>query len=177
MLIAMPELMDPNFYQAVTCMSEHTRDGAVGIVVNRVHNAVTSSMIFKELDIKYIDSFGDLPVHIGGPVHINEIFILHSAPLQWEGSLVINNNLALSNSRDILEAIARGEGPSSFLITLGCAGWGPGQLELELSNNVWLTAPYEKEVVFDIPIEQRWKTALRKIGVDPELLSGEAGHA
>lgn len=177
LLIAMPELLDPNFYQTVTCLSEHTKEGAVGIVVNRTHGSITSGMIFKELGIEFLEPYADLPVYIGGPVHINEVFILHSAPLQWEGSLVVNDGLALSNSLDILEAIAKGKGPEFFLIALGCAGWGPGQLEYELSRNAWLTAPYEQDVVFEIPLEKRWETALRKIGVDPEMLSGSAGHA
>ncbi len=177
LLIAMPELMDPNFYQTVTCLSEHTKEGAVGIVINRTHAAITTGMIFKELGIECIEPYGEFPVYIGGPVHINEVFILHSAPSQWEGSLVINESLALSNSLDILEAIAKGQGPESFLIALGCAGWGPGQLEYELSQNAWLTAPYQPQVIFETPLERRWEAALRNIGVDPELLSGSAGHA
>ncbi len=177
LLIAMPELLDPNFYQTVTCLSEHTREGAVGIVVNRIHASITTGMIFRELGIEYLEQYGDLPVYIGGPVHVNEVFILHSEPLKWEGSLMISPGLALSNSMDILEAIARGRGPSSFLVALGCAGWGPGQLEYELSQNAWLTAPYEHQVVFEAPLERRWETALRNIGVDPDLLSGSAGHA
>lgn len=177
LLMAMPELHDPNFYRSVTCISEHTSQGAVGIVVTQVHPVLSAGLIFEELDIKYTDSAGDLPIYIGGPVHYNEIFVLHGPPFDWINNHIITNDLALSNSRDIMSAIASGKGPEYFMISLGCAGWGAGQLENELMENIWLTSPYSKKIIFDLPIKSRWKEAIKMIGIDPALLSHTAGHA
>jgi putative transcriptional regulator len=176
-LMAMPVLLDPNFYQTVTCIAEHSPEGAVGIVVNRVHPSITAKDIFEELEIKYDSEIEALPVHIGGPVHINEIFVLHGPPFDWEGCLMITSSLAMSNTRDILEAAAMGMGPKSYIISVGCAGWGPGQLESEIKGNAWLTGPVLEEIIFDIPIENRWEDAVKKMGINPALLSNTAGHA
>lgn len=176
-LIAMPGLLDPNFFQTVTCISEHTEDGAVGLVINRHHGLVSAKDLFDELKLECGPGAGSIPVHVGGPVHINEIFVLHGLPFQWEGCLPITGQLAMSNTMDILSAIAKGQGPRHFLITLGCAGWGAGQLEAEIRENAWLTGPADETVVFDTPIDLCWDAAVRKIGVDPALLSGTAGNA
>ena len=176
-LIAMPGLLDPNFFQTVTCISEHTAEGAVGLVVNRHHTLVSAKDIFDELRLECVPGAESIPVHVGGPVHINEIFVLHGPPFQWEGCLPITPRLAMSNTMDILSAIAKGEGPAGFLITLGCAGWGEGQLDGEIRENAWLTGPVDEEVIFETPIEFRWEKAVRKIGIDPASLSGTAGHA
>jgi putative transcriptional regulator len=176
-LIAMPALADPNFFQTVTCMCEHSPDGAMGIVVNRVHALLTAEDIFKELNIDYQAASADLPIHVGGPVHVGEIFILHGPPFGWNSSLSITPDLALSNTLDILEAIAAGTGPTNCMISLGCAGWGPGQLEEEIKQNAWLTSPVFEDVIFEPPVEDRWEAAVRKLGIQPEWLSGTAGHA
>jgi putative transcriptional regulator len=176
-LMAMPSLSDPNFYKTVTLISEHTPEGAVGIVINQVHSALTAKIIFKELEIESTIPADTVPIHIGGPVHINEIFVLHGPPVDWGGSLVIQPDLALSNSKTILEAIAKGKGPGAFIISLGCAGWGPGQLEYELKENVWLTSAFARDIAFEIPVEQRWEISIQRIGIDPALLSSAAGHA
>lgn len=176
-LIAMPGLADPNFFQTVTCISEHTEDGAVGIVVNRTHSLLTGEDIFKELKIAYHRNTASIPIHIGGPVHAGEIFILHGPPFQWQGCLKITSTLAMSNTMDILKAIAEGRGPAFYIICLGCAGWGPGQLEMEIKDNVWLTGPIVEEIVFQSPVPTRWEAALKEIGVDPDVLSTRAGHA
>jgi putative transcriptional regulator len=176
-LMAMPGLADPNFQKTVTCISEHTEEGAVGVVVNRLHSVLKVKMIFDELKINCQIDGDALPIYIGGPVHANEIFVLQGPPFDWEGSLPVNSELALSNSRAILEAIAAGRGPNDFIICLGCAGWGPGQLEFELKENVWLTGPYRKNLVFETPVEKRWEEAIRAIGIDPALLSDTPGHA
>jgi putative transcriptional regulator len=118
-----------------------------------------------------------IPVHIGGPVHINQIFVLHGPPFGWDGCRIITPSLAMSNTKDILEALSKGKGPKSFLLSLGCAGWGPGQLESEIIQNVWLTSPVFEDIVFQLPIEDRWKEAVKKVGIDPLLLSDTAGHA
>jgi putative transcriptional regulator len=176
-LMAMPLLLDQNFYQTVTCICEYTPAGCVGIVVNRVHPSLLIKDIFDELNIRFISEVNSLPVHIGGPVHIGEIFILHGPPFGWEGCLMITPTLALSNTRDILESVAMGRGPKSFIIALGCAGWGPGQLESEIKENAWLTSPVFEDVIFDMPVEKRWEASLKKIGVDPALILNTSGHA
>ena len=176
-LLAMPSLQDPNFHQTVTCMCEHNSEGAMGLVVNRVHSALTAKDIFEELKIDHTAEAKSIPIHIGGPVHIAELFVLHGPPFDWEACMKITPTLAMSNTKDIIEAIALGKGPASFLITLGCAGWGPGQLEAEIKQNAWLTYPVFEENIFKMPVETRWEEAVKKLGIDPALLSSKAGHA
>ena len=176
-LIAMPGLADPNFSQTVTCITEHNSSGALGIVINREHSLLSAKDIFEELSIKSSKNVESIPIHVGGPVHLSELFILHGPPFEWQGSLQVTPKLAMSNTRDVLEAISQGQGPTSFLISIGCAGWGESQLESELKANAWLTGPIAEEVIFSTPTATRWETALRHIGVDPLLLSGDFGHA
>jgi putative transcriptional regulator len=176
-LLAMPSLQDPNFHQTVTCMCEHNSEGAMGLVVNRVHHGLTAKDIFEELKVEYTADAQSTPIHIGGPVHITELFVLHGPPFDWEACLKITPTLAMSNTKDIIEAIALRKGPASFIITLGCAGWGPGQLEAEIKQNAWLTYPIFEENIFKMPVETRWEEAVKKLGVDPALLSSKAGHA
>ena len=176
-LIAMPGLLDPNFNKTVTCICEHTAEGALGIVVNRVHPAITLKEILAELKLDCVREIEQLPVYIGGPVHFDEIFILHGPPFDWRGCLKVNSTLALSNTKDILTSIAQGKGPQKVIIALGCAGWGPGQLESEIIQNAWLTGPVSDDIIFDIPEDDRWDAAVKKMGIDPALLSHTAGHA
>ncbi len=176
-LIAMPGLLDPNFYHTVTCVCEHTNNGALGIVVNRVHPSLSAKNIFEELKIPSVPESDKLPIYIGGPVHMDQIFILHGPPFGWKGCFQISENLALSNTKDILESISKGTGPGPVVIALGCAGWGPGQLEAELGQNAWLTGPLNEEIIFKTPVDDRWDAAVKKMGIDPRLLSNTAGHA
>jgi len=176
-LIAMPILADPIFCQTVTCISEHNSQGAVGVIVNRTNPVLSAKDIFDELAIEYRPELASLPIHIGGPVHVDEIFVLHGPPFGWEGSFEISPSLSLSNTKDILEAIAIGEGPVSFIITLGCAGWAPGQLESEIRANAWLTSHAFEDIIFELPIDTRWEAATRRMGIDPSRLSDIAGHA
>lgn len=176
-LMAMPGLLDPNFHQTVTCICEHNAEGAMGLIVNRVHHDLTAKDIFEELNMNFSPRAQRISIHIGGPVHIAEIFVLHGPPFDWEASLMITPNLALSNTRDIIAAIASDKGPDSFIIALGCAGWGPGQLEAEIKQNAWLTYPVFEDNIFKMPVENRWEEAVRKMGIDPRLLSDTAGHA
>ncbi|MDP2643638.1 MAG: YqgE/AlgH family protein [Desulfobacterales bacterium] len=176
-LSAMPGLVDPNFFQTVTCLCEHTSQGAVGIVVNRMHGSLTAKDIFQELNIDYTPGVGSLPVHVGGPVHVNEIFVLHGMSSDWNGTVKITPKIGVTNTGDIVEAIARGRGPESFIICLGCAGWAPGQLEYEIKKNAWLISPADEEIIFHLPIGTRWEGAVRKMGIDPVSLSDMAGHA
>ncbi len=176
-LMAMPALLDPNFHQSVVCISEHTRDGAVGIVINRVHEALKAATIFEELQMDHQAERGQVPIHLGGPVHVSELFILHGPPFDADVSLLITPSLAMSTTRDVLQRIAWGKGASSFLIALGCAGWGPGQLEEEIRQNAWLTSEIDESILFETPVDKRWEAALGKLGIDPALLSDAAGHA
>lgn len=177
-LMAMPGLADPNFSHSVTCICEHTLEGAVGIIINQVHSFISAKDIFDELEMKYKkDIVESIPVYLGGPVHLGEIFVLHGPPFNWEGSLMITSSLAMSNTRDILQAIAMNTGPKSLIIAIGCAGWGPYQLESEIRQNAWLTGPISEDILFDISAEARWEESLRKMGIDPTLLLDTAGHA
>jgi len=176
-LLAMPSLVDPNFQQTVSCICEHNENGAMGIIINRVHEFLTAKDVFEELAIEHTPATRSVPIHFGGPVHVGEIFVLHGPPFNWEASLMITPLLAMSNTKDILEAVAMGKGPRSFIITLGCAGWGPGQLESEIKENAWLNHPIFEENIFEMPIEERWSEAVKKMGIDPILLSSMAGHA
>ena len=176
-LIAMPEMADFNFSHTVTCISEHTQSGALGLIVNRILPEVSGKTIFDELKLASIAGSEAVPIHIGGPVHANEIFILHGPPFDWESCLKITETLAMSNTMDIITAIAAGQGPESFIISLGCAGWGPGQLEGEITQNAWLNCPVVDEIIFTEPIESRWEKIVQMMGINPALLSSTPGHA
>lgn len=176
-LIAMPSLADPNFSQTVTCVCEHTAEGAVGLVINRVHPELTMEAVLKELELESVPEVDSLPVNLGGPVHTSQIFVVHGPPFGWEACRPVTPSLALSNSKDLLEALAKGQGPKSFIITLGCAAWGPGQLESEIMANAWLTCPASETVLFETPVDERWEKAARLMGIDVRLLTGAAGHA
>ena len=175
--MAMPGLLDPNFSQTVTCICEHTQDGAVGVVINRVHSALTAKDIFEELDIEYLPEVGSTPIYLGGPVHVDQAFVLHGPPFGWDGCLMVTPFLAMSNTLDIIKAIAMGKGPQLLILAIGCAGWGPYQLEMEIKGNAWLTHPVYEEIIFKTSVETRWEQAMRKLGIDPSLLSDTAGHA
>jgi putative transcriptional regulator len=164
----MPSLADPNFSETVTYVCEHTAEGAVGLVINRVHPELTIEAVFRELDLESIPHVDSLPIHLGGPVHAGQIFVLHGPPFGWEACRPVTPSVALSNSKDLLERLAKGE---------GCAGWGPGQLEAEILANAWLSCPASETILFETPLERRWEEAARLMGVDLKLLSEEAGHA
>ena len=187
LLIAMPSMEDSNFSRTVTIICEHNQDGAMGIIINQpttlfvdelLSNLEATESASKESEHKpqkFIHNHD--PVYAGGPVQIDRGFILHDSDKQWESTHMIDNDLSLTTSEDILLAIAQGKGPENTLIALGYAGWGAGQLEQELSANAWLTVPYEAGIIFDTPIEKRWQSAATKIGVDLHLISNQAGHA
>ena len=176
-LLAMPDLADLNFSRTVTCISEHNSEGALGIVINRMSSSITGKDIFDELRVEFVPRVESIPVFIGGPVHTDEIFILHGSPFTWNGCFMITPFLAMSNTIDILKAIAEGRGPLSYIIALGCAGWGPDQLESEIRQNAWLTCSISEEIIFMTAVEARWEQAAKKMGIDPTLLSLKAGHA
>ena len=176
-LIAMPNLMDPNFFQTVTYICEHTLEGALGLVINRVLPDVTGKTVFSELGLDSVPEQDAMPLYLGGPVHKGQIFVLHWPPFNWEGLYSVTPSLALSNSKDIVQALARGQGPQQYVVALGCAGWGPGQLESEIMANAWLTCPINETILFKTPVEKRWEQAAKLLGIDLTLLSDAVGHA
>ena len=176
-IIAMPGLMDENFNQAVTYICEHDENGTFGIIINR-HSDISLKDVMQQMSIPYqADTSKTTTVYNGGPVQANRGFILHRPTGNWDSSLIINDSVALTTSRDILEAIADDRGPDDNIIALGYAGWGPGQLEQEMAANTWLSCPAEEQIIFNTPIEKRWQAAADLLGVDLQLLSNDAGHA
>ncbi len=177
LLIAMPGLDDANFHHTVTYLCQHGEEGAMGIVINRP-SGLRLNDILDQLDIKSsTDACGEQPIYIGGPVQNDRGFVLHTAGSVWDSTLQITSSISITTSKDILDAIAHGRGPEKSLIALGYAGWGEGQLEAEISSNAWLNGPAPENILFDLPAEARWEAAARAIGVDLNLLSGDAGHA
>lgn len=176
-LIAMPSLMDPNFHQTVTYICAHNEDGAMGLVINRPMDLRLAD-ILDQLDIEATaDTVGDEPVFEGGPVQRERGFVIHRPASTWDAVLRVTDELAVATSRDILAAMARGEGPSQTLVALGYAGWGAGQLEREIADNAWLSGPADLRILFELPSEQRWSAAAASLGVDLTRLSTQAGHA
>lgn len=176
-LIAMPQLADPNFFHTVTYICEHNEDGALGIVINRPLE-LTLGEVLEHMDLAADDNDATAQVvYQGGPVQQERGFVLHEPVTQWDATLPITEHIGVTTSRDILEAIAKGDGPQHSLIALGYAGWGAGQLEQELAQNAWLSGPADKGILFETPHEKRWEAAAALLGVDLNLLSGDAGHA
>lgn len=175
-LIAMPGMADPFFAKTVTYLCQHSNEGALGIIVNRPSD-LTLGDIMQQMNIGVSEpGMGGLPVYFGGPVQPERGFVLHEAPGRWDSTLQVSDSIALTTSRDILEAIARGEGPKKVLVALGYAGWSKGQLEREIVDNAWLNAPADKSIIFEQPSAQRWKAAAELMGVDISLLTTQAGH-
>jgi putative transcriptional regulator len=176
-LIAMPGLQDPNFSRTVTYVCEHTEQGAMGIVINRPME-IRLGEVLEQLDIRSQDqAVLDTAVFLGGPVQPDRGFVLHTDGESYDSTLSITPEISVTTSRDVLEAIAEGRGPARTLIALGYAGWAGGQLEEEMSANSWLSGPADEHILFQLPASERWLAAAQLLGVDLNLLSGEAGHA
>ncbi len=176
-LIAMPALDDPNFFHSVAYICEHNKDGALGIVINYPMDILFGEMLgHMQLDAGS-DEIAGRAVYSGGPVHQERGFVIHSPVGQWDSSLQVSDEVALTTSRDVVEALARGEGPSQALVALGYAGWGAGQLEEEIANNAWISGPADPEIIFKTPVENRWRSAAALLGVDINFLSNDVGHA
>lgn len=182
-LIAMPHLEDSNFSGTVTYICEHNEDGALGIVINKPLEQLEVAELFAQLELPNPNSglseYEEVVSHIyeGGPVHHERGFIVHTGSANWDSSLQVSDELSLTTSVDILDAIANRRGPQQFLIALGCAGWEGGQLEKELQENTWLTCPANSAVLFDSPDEGKLQAAAGLLGIDINLLSSQAGHA
>jgi putative transcriptional regulator len=176
-LVAMPGMADPRFENTVIYMCHHAADGAMGIVVNRAIEDLAFTDILGQLGIKGGRSCDEIRVHRGGPVEMSRGFVLHTTDYHREGTLVVNDEVALSATTEVLRAIAFGEGPSRSLMALGYAGWGQGQLDDEIKNNVWLSVPADVELLFALDLGSKWSRALAKLGINPAMLSASAGHA
>jgi len=176
-LVAMPGMTDPNFSQTVTLVCEHSAQGALGIVINRPL-AMTLGEVFGQLGLDAtLSRFASDAVLQGGPVQTDRGFVLHTPGPSWDSTLVVSDRLHLTTSRDVLDALARGEGPSAAAFALGYAGWDAGQLEEEVAQNAWLTVPADARLVFETPVAERWQAAGRLLGVNLLHLSSDAGHA
>ena len=178
-LIAMPNMADPNFARSLTFICEHNEQGALGVVVNRPTD-MTLDALFEQIEIPLQNqAVGRMPVYFGGPVQVDRGFVLHRPIGGWQSTLSINGQLGLTTSRDILQALSMGDGPGleDVLVSLGYAGWAPGQLEQELGQNAWLTVEAQPSVIFEKPSSERFTAAMALLGFDPASLSEDAGHA
>jgi len=177
LLIAMPDMLDPNFARSVTLLCQHTEEGAIGITVNR-QSEFSLGEILEQLDIPCEDENirGQIVLE-GGPVHVDRGFVLHTPKEGFESSIEVTPGIMVTTSRDVLAAIARGQGPDQYVVALGYAGWGDGQLENEMRENAWLSIPVDRAIVFDLPLKDRWERAVSALGVDIQHLHGGGGHA
>lgn len=178
LLIAMPQMADPNFHHSVTYLLEHNEEGAMGITLNRPVSASFSDVL-ADLGIEFLSPPGEKHELVaGGPVQQDAGFILHPPTDKiWKHTVPLDSEISLTTSLDILEAIAEGSGPQQSLMALGYAGWGPGQLEQEMVENSWLSTPASAALIFSTPITQRWQAAAANLGIDVNLIATQAGHS
>jgi putative transcriptional regulator len=178
LLVAMPQMQDPRFARSVVYLCAHSAEsGAMGLVINRLLGSLTMDDLFGHLEIEPPRTNLPHPVHFGGPVEAARGFVLHTADYREAATLVVDGNIAVTATLDILRAIGRGEGPRRCLLALGYAGWAPGQLDSEIQANGWLSVAADAELVFDPDLDGKWQRALAKLGVDLSMLSTDAGHA
>jgi putative transcriptional regulator len=177
LLVAMPQMADPRFARTVVYLCAHSSDGAMGLVVNRLIDSLTFSSLLSQLGVEAEGAPADMPVHFGGPVESSRGFVLHTSDYLQDSSLVIDDEIALTATVDVLKAIARGTGPRCRVLARGYAGWAPGPLDAEIQANGWLLVPADLDLVFGIENDSKWQRAIAKIGIDLSLLSSEAGHA
>lgn len=177
LLIAMPGMLDPHFSTTVTLICEHNDDGALGIIINRPLMLKLSGL-FEQLSVENPEpGAADEPVLSGGPVATERGFVLHGPERRYDNTLQVSDDIQLTLSRDVIDAIASGDGPLKTLIALGYAGWQAGQLEAEMLANSWLSVPATPQLVFDTPFSERWNSAARTLGIDLARMSPDAGHA
>ncbi len=177
LLVAMPTMTDPRFERSVIYMCAHTAEGAMGLVVNKELDTLTFPELLEQIGIAPTHVEDQIRIHFGGPVESGRGFVLHSADYVHDGTLMVDENIALTASVDILRAIAEGQGPRDRLLVLGYAGWGAGQLESEIQANGWLHVTPDRDLVFDGDLDTKWERAMAKLGVDFNKLSGDIGHA
>lgn len=180
-LIAMPSMLDPVFGGTVIYLCEHNADGALGVIINKATD-MTLDVLFERIELSLdIDphrfSIDRQPVMFGGPVQVERGFVLHAPHGPYSSMMKVTGDIALTTSKDVLEAVAAGDGPARLLVSLGCSGWSAGQLEDEIVRNGWLTVRADPAIIFDLPVEERFHAAMKLLGIDPMMLTGQAGHA
>ena len=176
-LIAMPTLLDPEFQQTVTYICAHSNEGAMGIVINRPMK-IGLGEILSQMELPPTDpEIEQIQIFQGGPVQQDRGIIIHEPPTEWDSTINVTDNLGVATSRDILEAISKGDGPKKSLVALGYASWGAGQIEQELAENSWLNIPADESILFDTPPAKRWKKATELLGFDLHQISRDIGHA
>jgi putative transcriptional regulator len=173
----MPQMADPHFSRTLTYIAEHNEQGALGVIVNRPLD-MTLATLFERVELKLeSEGFHSQPVYFGGPVQTDRGFVLHRPSGDWHSTLKVSDEVGLTSSRDILQAIGSTGEPHDVLVSLGFAAWTAGQLEQELADNAWLTIPADLSIIFGLPPEQRLSAAIHKLGIDITQLSEVAGHA
>jgi putative transcriptional regulator len=178
LLIAMPGIGDPRFERSLILICAHDAEHAMGIAVNRPVEGLTLPDLLERLEIKVTAALEDEPVLFGGPVEVERGFVLHTDDYHAQYSVDVDGGLALTTTREVLEAMgSHNEHPRRAVLALGYAGWGAGQLEQEIRNNVWLTVEPDEDLIFDGDHEHKWSRALEKLGIDPKFLTAEAGRA
>lgn len=177
LLVAMPGMPDSRFSKAVIYMCAHNDEGAMGLVINQPMDELSFPDLLEQLNLVQTDPGAAMAIQFGGPVEQGRGFVLHSPDYLHETTLVVDGDVALTGTIDILQAIAEGNGPKECILALGYAGWGPGQLDSEILANGWLTVEADREIIFDVNVEEKWQHALAKLGIDLSLLSEDAGHA
>ncbi len=176
-LIAMPSLQDPHFHRTVTYLCAHNNEGAMGIVINRPLDLNLAEVLgHMAIDVNNED-VNDMMVLQGGPMQRDRGFVIHEPAGEWDAVLAVGTEIGVATSRDILTAVAHGNGPDRAVVALGYAGWGAGQLEREVQQNAWLSGPADSSIIFDLPYDERYASAARLLGVELDRLSGEVGHA
>jgi putative transcriptional regulator len=180
-LIAMPSMLDPVFGGTVIYLCEHNANGALGVIINKPTD-MTMDVLFERIDLKLEiapnqNAMAEKPVMFGGPVQVERGFVLHTPLKPFSSMMKVTNDVTLTTSKDVLEAVASGQGPQRVLVTLGCAGWSAGQLEDEIGRNGWLTVRADPSIMFDLPVADRFVAAIKLLGIDPMMLASEAGHA
>ncbi len=176
-LVAMPGMPDTRFAKTVIYMCAHGPEGAMGLVVNKPIETISFPELLEQLDIPVPPAGDGIAVLFGGPVEAGRGFVLHTADYTMDATMMVNDDVALTATVDILRAIAGGEGPKQRLLALGYAGWGAGQLDDEIRANGWLSVDADADLLFGTAAEDKWERAMAKIGVDPRMLSDDAGHA
>lgn len=180
-LIAMPSMLDPVFGGTVIYLCEHNANGALGVIINKPTD-MTMDVLLDRIDLKLEiapnqSQMFEKPVMFGGPVQVERGFVLHTPVRPFSSMMKVAEDVTLTTSKDVLEAVAAGNGPERVLVTLGCAGWSAGQLEDEISRNGWLTVRADSSIMFDLPVADRFVAAIKLLGIDPSMLAAEAGHA
>jgi putative transcriptional regulator len=177
LLMAMPDMGDSRFAQTVIYMCAHSEDGAMGLVINKAVDYISFPELLEQLDIDVQAPVEDIAVHAGGPVETGRGFVLHTIDYVQDSTLVVNDDIGLTATADILTAIAGGTGPRRSLLALGYSGWAPGQLENEISANGWLHTEPDEKLIFGADLNDKWPRAIAKLGIDISLFAGNAGHA